>query len=128
MRSTSWINFLERVLWTLVQAASAEGIILAFEYLRGPIADPALKGFVLVGLTTLLAAVKNALAQSLGSPTGAMLPVQSRPVPAEQVVVQRSGTVDVAAAASPLTTGTLVSVVPQYGPSSELKRLGEGGA
>lgn len=83
--NTRWLNFLERVLWTLVQAASAEGILTVWESLHGPL--PASEhASLVVTLTTLLAVIKNAVTQAAGSPTGATLPDGIRPVPAESTV------------------------------------------
>lgn len=85
--STRWLNFLERVLWTLLQAVSAEGILTGYEHFKGEL-DPSTHALMLVALTTILAAVKNAATQAFGSPTGATLPKHSAPVPAENVVAE----------------------------------------
>ena len=34
-RKARWANFLERVAWTLLQVASAEGLVLAYEAATG---------------------------------------------------------------------------------------------
>lgn len=107
--STQWVNFAERVAWTLVQAASAEALIAGFEALHGDI-DTGHRAIYLVVLTTLLAAVKNAAAQAFGSPTGATLPRASQPVPAEDVVARTQGDGVVASTGSSMPNGTPVVV------------------
>lgn len=79
-----WKVFLERVAWTLIQVASAEGIVQAYEAATGQ--DLAVIWTVF--LATVLAAVKNAAAQALGSESGATLPVADQPVLADKVRVK----------------------------------------
>lgn len=79
-----WKVFLERVAWTLIQVASAEGIVQAYEAVTGQ--DLAVIWTVF--LATVLAAVKNAAAQAFGSESGATLPVADQPVLAEKVRVK----------------------------------------
>lgn len=105
--STRWLNFLERVGWTLLQALSAEGILTGYEHFKGEL-DTSTHALALVVLTTILAAVKNAAAQSFINPTGSTLPKHSAPVPAEDVVaeVDTSSPTDVVAGrASDVPTG-----------------------
>lgn len=107
--STKWANFFERVLWTLVQALSAEVILQGYEALRGQL-DAGTHGIALVVLTTVVAAIKNAAAQAFGSPTGSTLSEAKRPVPAEAVVAQQTDTGVVAGTAAPIPTGSPVLV------------------
>lgn len=80
--STKWLNFFERVLWTLLQVASAEGIIQVYQQ----IAHVEVAAVWTVVLTVILSAIKNAAAQAFGSPTGATLPTDQQPVLAEKVL------------------------------------------
>lgn len=75
-RKARWANFLERVAWTLLQVASAEGLVQAYEAITG--ADVAV--IWTVAVATVLAAVKNAAAQAFGSESGATLKGQAKPV------------------------------------------------
>lgn len=109
---TKTLNFLERVLWTLAQALTAEMILSAWEYFRGPI-EPALYGMLLVALTTVVSGIKNAAAQALGSPTGSTLGEKTRPVPAEVVVVaDKNGTYVAGDALPDVPTGAPIDLVP----------------
>lgn len=83
---TKLANFLERVGWTLLQAASAEGLITAWEATGHTVADSN-RALYIVVLTTLLAALKNGVVQTF-SPTGSTLPTDTRPVLAENVVTK----------------------------------------
>lgn len=101
--NTKWLVFFERVGWTLLQVASAEGIVFTINTVWH--ADLAVAWTVIIA--TALAAVKNAAAQAFGSPTGATLPIESQPVLAEQVVVKELGDGElVAGQASPWATGS----------------------
>lgn len=80
--STKWLNFFERVLWTLLQVATAEGLIQVYQQVTG--AEVAAVWTIVV--TVVLAAIKNAAAQAFGSPTGATLPTDQQPVLAEKVL------------------------------------------
>jgi hypothetical protein len=107
--STKWWNFFERVLWTLLQAASADVILKIWEYVNGPV-EPETRGLLLVLMTGALAAIKNGAAQAFGSPTGATLPSRVAPVPAERVAVEDVAGRLVASNASELANGTPVDV------------------
>ena len=80
--STKWLNFFERVLWTLLQVASAEGLIQIYQQ----VAHVEVAAIWTVVLTVVLSAIKNAAAQAFGSPTGATLPTDQQPVLAEKVL------------------------------------------
>jgi hypothetical protein len=102
--NTKWLNFFERVSWTLLQVASAEGIVFTLNTIWN--ADISQAWTVIIA--TALAAIKNAAAQTIGgSPTGATLPGDVQPVAAEAVVVKLLDNGDlVAGEASPKATGT----------------------
>jgi hypothetical protein len=104
------LDFLERVTWTLVQAASAEGILSVWEFARGSI-DSHARAVILVGLTFLLSAVKNAAAGAFGQPTGSTLPSSQQPVPADRVLVEK-GDSPTGAVAGPGTVGERYDVDP----------------
>lgn len=78
-KSTAWLNFLERVTWTLLQVATASGITQVIHEITGNAVSPVWT----IVIATCLAAVKNAAAQAFGSPTGATLPADKAPVLAE---------------------------------------------
>lgn len=106
--STKFWNFFERVLWTLIQAASADGILTIWEAINGSLGDD--KAAWMIALTALLAAIKNGVTQAFFNPTGATLPGAVAPVPAEKVAVEERAGVLVASNASPIANGTPVDV------------------
>lgn len=107
--STRLVNFFERVGWTLIQVVTAEALIAALNtYL-----EPDLNQLWVAVIATLLAAIKNAAAQSLGSPTGATLPEHLAPVLVETVAARVSGDITVAGPASAVPTGAEVEVIPR---------------
>lgn len=80
--STKWLNFFERVVWTLLQVASAQALIQGWDH----IAHTHVDAFWTIPVTVALAAIKNAAAQAFGSPSGATLPQDKQPVLAEKVL------------------------------------------
>ena len=109
--STAWLNFVERVGWTLLQAASAEGILGLWSAVTGQSIAAETRVTLVIVLTTVLAAVKNAAAQAFGSPTGSTLPKTKRPVPADKAAVIASEHRELRAGpASRLPNGARVSV------------------
>lgn len=109
-KGTQWANFLERVLWTLLQVATAEGIVQVVE----EVAKTEVAAIWTVVLATVLAAVKNAATQAFGSPTGATLPEGKAPVPAEKVVALKDDHAGVVAGYAPdaLQAKEPVRVIP----------------
>lgn len=104
-------NFAERVAWTGLQAATADGVLALWE---GPITHhpQADRALWLVILTTVLAAVKNSAAQAFGSPTGATLPSSVAQPTASATVEKASPTGEVAGVASTVAEpGTPVETV-----------------
>lgn len=106
--NTKFWNFFERVLWTLIQAASAEGLITIWEAVYGDLGDN--KAAWVIALTAILAAVKNGITQTFFSPTGATLPESIAPIPAEKVAVEERAGLLIASHASPIANGTPVDV------------------
>lgn len=107
--STRLVNFFERVGWTLIQVVTAEGLIAAINTYQ----DPDLNQLWVAVIATLLAAIKNAVAGTFVSPTGATLPEGLAPVLAEHVAARLSGDITVAGPASPIPTGDEVEVIPR---------------
>jgi len=105
--STKFWNFFERVIWTIIQVISAEGILSVWEAVNGEVKN---RSAVLVVLTALLAALKNAITQTFINPTGATLPESLAPKPAEVVVAETKNNMVVASNASVLDNGTPVEV------------------
>lgn len=103
------INAGERVLWTLIQAASATSIITVWEAIVGPVEK---KDAWIIMLTVVLAALKNGLAQLLGSETGATLPESVAPVLPDNVAAAVKNGLLVAGHASPIQNGKPVEVWP----------------
>ena len=77
----------ERALWTLVQAASATGIVAGYQAInRLPdIPEPYIPVVVIV-LTAVLSVIKGTLAQKFGNGTAATLPTDLEPVPTDLLV------------------------------------------
>lgn len=77
-----YADALERVVWTLVEAAGAGGLIAGYQSL--PVADipdgwlPA----VVLAVTVILAVIKNVIATNTGNGSASTLPTTLEPVPA----------------------------------------------
>lgn len=80
-----YADALERIVWTLAEAAGAGGLVKAWQSL--PVADipdgwvPA----VALLLTVVLATIKNVIASNVGNGSASTLPANLEPIPAEAI-------------------------------------------
>lgn len=80
-----YADALERIVWTLVEAAGAGGLVAAWQSLPvTDIPDEWVPAVALV-LTVVLATVKNVIASQVGNGSASTLPVALEPIPAEAV-------------------------------------------
>lgn len=107
--NSKWINFFERVGWTIIQGASAEVELQIIQAIWGPIDN---YGLWLVVLTGANAAIKNAAAQAFGFESGATLPESVAPVLPDRVAALAKNDQLIAGKASTIKTGKAVEVWP----------------